>query len=231
MVLAEHHTFQVLTKRPQRAARLLTSPGFRDDVTAKVRAAGLALGGTAVTEIAWPAPNIWVGTSIEANQWVWRADHLRDTPAAVRFLSLEPLLGALPSLDLGRIGWVITGGESGPGARPTHPDWVRGIRDRCTSAAIPFFFKQWGAWRPVAPLAEWLHTGAAGGRNTGIVHLSGENRRGKAFGSLSNQLEVFAGDPSGADWVMERGPKNKAGRQLDGRTWDQMPMPARGAVS
>src|SRR5688572_27531660 len=95
-----------------------------------------------------PQPNVWLGTSIESDRYCFRADHLRATPAALRWLSLEPLLGPLPSLDLTGIDWVVVGGESGPKARPMHPDWVRDIRDRCVAAGIPFLFKQWGAWRP-----------------------------------------------------------------------------------
>lgn len=124
---APQHQFQILTKRPRRMA---------------------ALAKTAVFGEGWPLPNVWLGTSIESDRYVFRADHLRNTPAAVRFLSLEPLLGPLPSLDLTDIDWVIVGGESGPGARPMHPDWVRDIRDRCLSAGVPFFFKQWGEWIP-----------------------------------------------------------------------------------
>lgn len=116
------HTFQVLTKRSKhmRACMesLVCSPGT------------------------WPLPNVWLGTSIESDRYTYRADHLRATPAAVRFLSLEPLLGPLPSLNLAGIDWVITGAESGPGARPMDLDWVRDIRDRCIAAGIPFFFKQ-----------------------------------------------------------------------------------------
>jgi protein gp37 len=89
-------------------------------------------------------PNVWIGTSIESDEYCWRADELRRTNAAVRFLSLEPLLGPLPSLDLTGIGWVIVGGESGPNYRKLDLDWVRDLRDRCTSRRIPLFFKQVG---------------------------------------------------------------------------------------
>lgn len=115
---AEAHTFQVLTKRPQRAARLLNIHTLPN--------------------------NVWMGTSIELDKYTFRADRLREIDAAVRFLSLEPLLGPLPSLDLTGIGWVIVGGESGPGHRPIDIGWVRDIRDRCLAAEVPFFFKQWG---------------------------------------------------------------------------------------
>ncbi len=115
---AARHTFQVLTKRPERAARL--SGGLR-----------------------W-TPNIQLGASIESESLLGRAGPLKETGARTKFLSLEPLLGPLPDLDLAGIDWVIVGGESGPGARPMQPDWVQEIRDRCVRSATPFFFKQWG---------------------------------------------------------------------------------------
>ncbi|MEM1013731.1 MAG: phage Gp37/Gp68 family protein [Planctomycetota bacterium] len=112
------HTFQVLTKRPERAAGLASS-------------------------LPWPS-NVWFGTSVESAQVKDRITHLRKVPAAVRFLSCEPLLGPLPQLALKGIGWVIVGGESGPGARPMNEEWVRQIRDQCVRRDVPFFFKQWG---------------------------------------------------------------------------------------
>ncbi len=115
---ASHHTFQVLTKRPGRAASLSQS-------------------------LDW-TPNIWLGTSIESDAVLGRLPLLKESGALTKFLSLEPLLSPLPNLDLSGIGWVIVGGESGPGARPMHADWVREIRDACVEAAVPFFFKQWG---------------------------------------------------------------------------------------
>jgi protein gp37 len=94
-----------------------------------------------------PAPNIWLGVSIENNDYAWRAAQLRNTPAAVRFLSLEPLLGPI-DFDLAGMSWVIVGGESGPGHGPMDLEWTRSIRDRCRAAGIAFFFKQVGANHP-----------------------------------------------------------------------------------
>ncbi len=90
----------------------------------------------------WPLDGVWLGTSIESARYLFRADHVRETPAALRFLSLEPLLGPLPLLDLTDIGWVIAGAESGKGARPMDEGWVREIRDKCVEAGVPFFYKQ-----------------------------------------------------------------------------------------
>src|SRR3970282_2036654 len=92
-------------------------------------------------------PHIWMGVSVESLIYVHRIDHLRGTQAMVKFLSLEPLLGPLPGLNLSGIDWVIVGGESGPGARPMDPEWVRDIRDQCLQKCVPFFFKQWGGVR------------------------------------------------------------------------------------
>jgi protein gp37 len=131
MAQTPRHTYQVLTKRPERLARVL----------AQVHQ---ALG------LEEPLPNVWVGTSIELDEHVRRADHLRAAPAAIRFLSLEPLLGPLPSLDLTGIDWVIAGGESGPDSRPVELDWIRDIRDRCIQLGIPYFFKQVGGVTPKA---------------------------------------------------------------------------------
>ena len=139
MERAHWHVFQVLTKRADRLAVL--SP-----------------------ELEW-APNIWMGVSVETEAYRHRIDELRSTGAQTKFLSLEPLLGPLPNVDLRGIDWVIVGGESGPGARAMDPAWVSDLRDQCHQAGVPFFFKQWG------------------GRN-----------------------------------------KKKAGRLLDGRTWDQTPV-------
>ena len=118
---ASQHVFQVLTKRSNRLMRL--SP-----------------------QLPW-APNIWMGVSVESSAYTFRIDHLRETGAHVKFLSLEPLLGSLPDMNLLDIDWAIVGGESGPGARAMQAEWVVDIRDQCLAAGVPFFFKQWGGTR------------------------------------------------------------------------------------
>ncbi|NUO51117.1 MAG: phage Gp37/Gp68 family protein [Polyangiaceae bacterium] len=135
---ASHHTFQVLTKRADRMAKLAPSLNVSD--------------------------NVWMGVSVENAEYTTRIDHLRNVQTRVRFLSIEPLLGPIPDLNLTGIHWAIVGGESGPRARPLEPEWVRSIRDQCVAAGVPFFFKQWGGVR-----------------------------------------------------------KHVTGRELDGRTWDEMP--------
>jgi protein gp37 len=115
---ASQHTFQVLTKRPERALEL-------------------------ASDLPWPA-NVWMGTTVENADYLHRIRALVQIPATVRFLSLEPLLGPLPKLPLKGIHWVIVGGESGPDARPMQSKWVFQIRDQCQESSVPFFFKQWG---------------------------------------------------------------------------------------
>lgn len=108
--------------------------------------------------------HIWLGVSVESAQQKSRIKHLQDTNCAVRFLSIEPLLSPIGELDLTGISWVIVGGESGAGARPMHPAWVREVRDQCVAAGVPFFFKQWGVWRPMRngemTVREVVHLGA-----------------------------------------------------------------------
>lgn len=163
MCAAEHHTFQVLTKRPQRMAALMADDRLQVYVNQEL--------GYTKAYSTWPLPNVWLGTSVESDRYSFRADHLRATSAAVRFISAEPLLGPLPSLDLTGIDWLIVGGESGPGSRPMHADWARELRDRCEGTDTAFHFKQWGE-----------HDGTS----------------------------VRVG-------------KHAAGRELDGRTWDEFP--------
>jgi protein gp37 len=118
------HTYQVLTKRSSRLRKV-------------------------AEKLDWP-PNLWMGVSVENTNAIFRVSDLRAAPAAVRFLSCEPLIGPLDGLDLVGIGWVIAGGESGPGRRSLDPAWVTGIRDNCLDAGVPFFFKQWGGRTPKA---------------------------------------------------------------------------------
>jgi len=124
MERADRHIFQVLTKRPERLIALAPS-------------------------LPWP-PNIWQGVSVESARYVSRIDLLRQVPAAIRFLSVEPLLGPIPHLPLDGIHWVIVGGESGPGYRPMDPTWACDIRDQCLAASVAFFFKQVGGPTPKA---------------------------------------------------------------------------------
>lgn len=124
MKACEQHTFQILTKRPQRLAAISD-------------------------QLPWPS-NVWMGVSVENAAYRFRIDHLRKVPAKVRFLSVEPLIGDIGELDLAGIHWVIVGGESGARARPVQEGWVTAIRDQCVEAGVAFFFKQWGGRTPKA---------------------------------------------------------------------------------
>jgi protein gp37 len=120
MAKADWHVFQILTKRAERLETIAPS-------------------------LPWPN-NVWQGVSVENSDYAWRVRHLQKVPAAIRFISVEPLLGPIARLPLKGISWVIVGGESGPRFRAVQPDWVRSIRDQCLSARVPFFFKQWGGF-------------------------------------------------------------------------------------
>ena len=122
MVEAQQHVFQVLTKRHERLAEV-------------------------ASQLPWPN-NVWMGVSIENKRWVNRTDYLRSVPAAVRFISAEPLLGPLVGLDLTGIDWLIAGGESGPKHRPTREEWIVDLQHKCQESETAFFFKQWGGARP-----------------------------------------------------------------------------------
>lgn len=249
MSLAPQHTFQVLTKRHGRMRSLLSSPRFLCMVEDAIPGIVAAHKPARVWYGAWPLPNVWLGVSVEDQQ---RADlripALLDTPAAVRFLSCDPLLGpvdltryvdperdcscSVPAMEgAGQhstacrcltqpdLGWVIVGGESGPGARPMHPEWARSLRDRCQDAGIPFHFKQWGEWAP-AGYQDGTHLLQLTGQ---LVDRKSATTAPPRLGARGHDL-VDRGHPG---WVRVRRPgKRYAGRELDGHTWDEMPAVA-----
>lgn len=187
------HTYQLLTKRADRLNYL-------------------AVAGRLPFQLAL-RHNIWFGISVESHAYLRRLIDLSRVPAVVRFASLEPLLGPVDIKDhLRWLDWVIVGGETGPGARPMHPDWVRSIRDQCVDASVPFFFKGWGAWAP-----HELH------RRDGLwlTAFIGPRRR-RPGGSWSPRLLAYQ-LPNSPNQNMFRVGKKAAGRVLDGRTWDEMP--------
>ncbi len=193
MMQNRQHTYQVLTKRPGRMLEFW-------------RLSTWGLSGQPVP------PHIWIGATIELDRYSWRAEKLRQIPAAVRFVSAEPLLGPLPSLDLTGIHWVITGGESGHGARPMHPDWARDLRDRCQEAGVAYFHKQWG---------EWAHPWQVTGLNSESINPSGAR-----LVHIDGTTRPYTPRPGGTPhpWCyVERIGKHKAGRLLDGREHNEMP--------
>jgi protein gp37 len=249
------HTFQLLTKRHARMRSLLNDSEFWSAVTDF----GVDIMRRRPSrEQLWPdhgernkfLPNVRLGVSTENQQWAdIRIPALLATPAAVRWISAEPLLGPIdldiprcqngcdvpffdqttntwrcvdcandggsgelayrwwldPCPENGGINWVVVGGESGNGARPMHPDWVRSLRDQCHAAGVPFFFKQWGAWRSyIGGAYREPHTYVA-----------------RATGEVADEQRAMQ---DGGSWagVWKLG-KKRAGRELDGRTWDQFP--------
>lgn len=224
MAASPQHTFQILTKRHGRMRSLLSSLDF--DLA--VAAAWTALGTTAGSLVEdhtppYPLPNVWLGVSVENQQWAdTRIPALLDTPAAVRFLSCEPLLGPvdlsrwiddeLGALDrLEDLDWVIVGGESGHSARPMHPEWARSLRDQCTDAGVAFLFKQWGEWVPESANVHRDNDAAA------FLALDGAVR------PLRNGVPDSAPRARGEDVTVRCSGKKLAGRRLDLRTWDEFP--------
>jgi protein gp37 len=219
---AAHHIFQILTKRPDRMAEYLAA-----DRQIEIIDACSDLGDERLPGF-MPLPNVWLGISCEDQATLdERIRHLPRCRASVRFLSCEPLLSGIklpvyatgviaasPGYKIGLphsatlsggcgIDWVIVGGESGPGARPMHPDWVRSIRDQCQAAGVPFFFKQWGAWRPSA----------------------GASERYECIGLDGDFVDPITGPDAFKDhWAaMSRVGKNRAGRRIDAREWNDFP--------
>jgi protein gp37 len=249
MALAPQHIFQALTKRPERMHSYLASHdiGARWALAAdKLRPGNMAPARVAVDWSNRGLPNVWLGVSVEDQA---RADEriplLAQTPAALRFVSFEPLLSRVetPFLSMhldedgnwrkgGAIGWAIVGGESGHGARPMHPAWARSLRDQCTAAGVPYFFKQWGAWLPgendhysshsrEQSIAHW-QDGGWGARKTlnprenyVMWSADGTPHAGGSRGVGGDYFDVAA-------WASRVG-KRAAGRLLDGRTWNQFP--------
>lgn len=223
MSLAPRHTYQVLTKRPERMLAYIKADrrGFIEGRAKRIgRSRSVNMDGLFLK--VWPFPHLWMGVSVENQRAVdERVPLLLQTPAAVRFLSCEPLLGPvdLKPAPIGKwpdgscwmpnrgepddwkywmhrdggIKWVIAGGESGPSARPMHPEWVRSLRDQCLAAGVPFFFKQWGEWAPDC-----------------------------LCGRLKPCRSIPRPEP-GRLGAMFRCGKVPAGRILDGRTWDEFP--------
>ena len=227
MAWAQQHTFIVLTKRPTRMRDYLSNPTVEDRVTSAMcdvcsaadgRPCGFPGDDCGLIGTMLPLGHVWLGTTIESDAYTWRADRLRETPAAVRWVSAEPLLSALPSLDLTWIDWLVTGGESGHGARPMHPDWVRDLRDRCTENGTAFFHKQNGEYVEVDGLRTHAGPVPRDDRGPGTTWLTKDGRI-VPFGSR----DAYHCSVWGSDVIVKRVGKKAAGRLLDGRTWDEFP--------
>lgn len=240
MALCPQHTFQVLTKRPERMLKYLNGAGLDG---ASVQACRLIqqywhrikwmpeglrwnvkdAPALVVGLLAWPLPNVWLGVSVEDQKTAdERIPLLLQMPAAVRFIRAEPLLGAIdieavPYVNSETLDWVIVGGESGPGARPMHPDWARSLRDQCVAAGVPFFFKQWGEWLP------WQFDGGY----SELKSQSGKLMDRHALpdlkdASVRNWTDTCLHDGDDV-CVHQRVGKKAAGHLLDGEEWHQFP--------
>lgn len=209
MALTPQHTYQVLTKRPDRMYEYLRDPYFKARVAIKM--GEIAIRNRNLMEIGekvsgdmiaakWTLPNVWLGVSAEGRDtYIHRVPYLAMTPGAMKFLSFEPLLGDIGDLMLdgifeGVYQWAIVGGESGPEARPMHGQWAISIQEQCAAAGVPFFFKQWGEWVPRGQATE----------------------RG-----LSSSSEIELSDPYKT--FMSRVGKKNAGRLLKGQEWNEFP--------
>lgn len=258
MALAPQHKFQVLTKRAKRMSRYSNDPNTPKRVAAVI--IGMAMrseisGGQTLAPLGsrlhesdpefvkWPIQNIWNGVSTEDQR---RADEripdLLATPAAVRWVSAEPLLGPIDftrvaetagldphwSMKQAGLDWIVAGGESGPDARPMHHEWARSIRDQCAAAGVPFLFKQWGEWAPVCALSE---------ADIDALHAPAPEDQPEARRACKVDYEVMHNDGSlhgvidrdafiggvGAMTIFKIG-KKRAGRLLDGMTHDRFPL-------
>ncbi len=252
MALAEQHTFQVLTKRPERMLAYLDTPGrgdlIGDQALPKVSKNDFGL-------LEWPIKNVWLGVSAEDQASAdERIPLLLQTPAAVRWVSAEPLIGPvdLGEVPVGMFGplrpygggnadntgldWVVCGGESGPNARPMHPDWVEDLQSECEEAGVPYFFKQWGEWLPVNQMTETeldkLHRSnriAKDGEDQGVID--------EVFGTYCMVPTTVVGTDGVCLAVTDsmafqagrggmttfRVGTHKAGRKLNGKGWEEWP--------
>jgi protein gp37 len=279
ITVAHQHRFLVLTKRPERAlawfnktwtqysnGAQLAIYGALSGFGSLPRPTGLGLTSEKVVEVRdrhlfqnWPLPNLYLGVTAENQEQAdKRIPILLQIPAAHRFLSIEPMLGAVDlehiqwpekhkvdvlrggywedrevffkgfvnHSDMNTLDWVLCGGETGHGARPMHPDWVRSVRDQCQAAGVPFWFKQWGEWGPYVDEAKYTHCGEeTTARAQGYINLDGTT--GYCWivdddGTWSNWT-AQNGQPQEGCHVINRFGSKKAGRLLDGREWNEVP--------
>lgn len=210
MAAAKQHTFQILTKRPERMLGYISKSAYLSNS---------------------PLPNVWLGVSCEDQKTAdERVPLLLDVPAAVRFVSCEPLLGAINLVNIIKhniereigvksidkqsfLDWVIVGGESGPHARPMHPTWIQSLKDQCEAAGVPFFFKQWGEWIAASQKfhTELIKPESIGDLQCQWLQIDGASR------------PIGHGLMESHDMLMMRVGKRNAGRLLDGVEWNQYP--------
>lgn len=241
MALTPQHTYQVLTKRIDRAMKYIRyGPlklfGVLDRLAYEYKVDGRMNDWETDAPIQWPIPNVWLGVSVEDQKtFDERWPLLEATPNALPWLSIEPLLGEIriPQSAFRTLRWVVVGGESGPDARPMHPDWARSIRDQCTAAGVPFFFKQWGEWLPFEETAQmpfYRDCGSGVEYDAHGMNFTDGFDGGSFLGAKwMDPMEtiIFNSEFKANDASYLRIGKKKAGRELDGRTWDEMPEVSR----
>jgi len=247
MALAPQHNFQVLTKRPRRMLAYLSQDRRKEWADCAVRLWGendpdalhdSVYGGRPLYTNEAVLPNVWVGVTVENQEAAdERIPLLLQTPAAVRWVSMEPLLGAVDlerARDIGEtlachgslklLDWVVVGGESGPNARPMHPDWARSLRDQCAKAAVPFFFKQWGEWhtgesvfRQFDTFERWVNKASTWVRGGICLDVDGRE--------LKNGADMMRARDAGKFpvTIMHRVGTKKSGNLLDGRLFERYP--------
>jgi len=190
MQTCNNHVFLVLTKRPKAMAEFMAWWLYAYRIGEK--------DGSSIEQV---LPNVWLGVTIETQDEMWRVEELLEIPAAKHWVSAEPCLSTLdftPWLD--QLNWLVLGGETGPRARPMHPDWARQVKDDCVAAGVPFYFKNWGGWHPAVWLTE----------DGDIAAIRAEH---------DNSEDVF-GDRT---YMLPVPRRQKSGRTLDGQQWNEMP--------
>lgn len=240
MACTPQHTYLILTKRHERMHEVLTSPTIANDVLV------MTTTGLDASKPLWPLPNVWLGVTAENQEQAdKRIPALLQIPAAVRFVSVEPMIGPAnltfldddgirvnaltgqrtdmgrPCWDTGRLDWIICGGESGPGARPLHPDWARNLRDQCQAACVPFFFKQRGeySWDGFNP---YYGHGSDSGKWDEYICFNGEHGQCKINDDDGTWIN-YTGKPDDTACIVRRVDKKAAGCLLDGREHKEIP--------
>lgn len=237
MAAASQHTFQILTKRAERMQTFLSDPEARYKLDGACDALAGRMGWCHADNWLWPLSNVWIGISVEDQRTAdERIPHLLKTPAAIRWISAEPLLGPvnlMPYLD--GLDWIVAGGESGPEARPVHIEWLRSLRDQCQKAEVAFFFKQWGEYIPRIQISEfgsapynpslwgwrvreeWLSK--IKNKDWGCLDINGNYlRETTTWNGNQNEPE------DDYEITVYRVGKVIAGRSLDGQEWNEYPV-------
>lgn len=231
MWYCHQHTFQVLTKRPERAAELMETPGFIADVVNEINrlsSSGIlpknVYTNRAILGSQWPLKNVWIGTTIENDEVAdQRLAALKKCKAHLKFISFEPLIWYPGRLDLTGIDWAICGGESGIGARPMHPAWARALLQNCRDYNVPFFFKQWGSWLPWEPEAQLPFWKSQNGKSEDS-HLLFPDDWDAAMEKNRWDDGMWTVQTPFGNCAFQNVGKKEAGNRLDGVVYEEFPV-------